>query len=352
MKITIDNQLIPFTSRQTILDAARSAGIDIPVLCFRERNNCRITPASCQVCLVKLDGKRFVPSCASKAEDGMVVESETDEVKQLRKTALELLLSEHYGDCAAPCQLACPAGLDIPKVLRAIQRNDFTEALEIIKQFASSVDCANCRKPCETVCRRNGLDSAVSISRLISELMLRDVSSSQSTLQATPQAAVKMKWSVKRNKPSKETLQTLENTASKLREAEGITETDCEIVKQANRCLHCDCLGKDKCSLLRYCTLYNASPRRFSQQPATVPPIISGKIVFEMEKCIRCGVCIAVAEKNGEETGLSFIGRGYDVKVGVPFAHPLDAALQNSAEEAAAMCPTGALNVIKSTTPQ
>jgi len=345
MKITIDNQLIPFTSGQTILDAARSAGIDIPVLCFRERNNCRITPASCQVCLVKLDGKRFVPSCATKAEDGMVVESETDEVKQLRKTALELLLSEHYGDCAAPCQLACPAGLDIPKVLRAIQRNDFTEALDVIKQSALTVDCTNCRKPCETVCRRNGLDSAVSICRLISEVIPCDVLSSQATPQVISQAAAKMKWSVKRNKPSKEMLQTLENTARQLREAEGITETDSEIVQQANRCLHCDCLGKDKCSLLHYCALYNASPRRFSQQSETVPPIISGKIVYEMEKCIRCGVCIAVAEKNGEETGLSFIGRGYDVKVGVPFVRPLDAALQNSADEAAAMCPTGAMNL-------
>ncbi len=65
------------------------------------------------MCLVKINGK-LVPSCGTRAEPGMVVESETEEVHAARQTALELLFSDHVGDCLSPCHRLCPLGLNIP----------------------------------------------------------------------------------------------------------------------------------------------------------------------------------------------------------------------------------------------
>ena len=50
----------------------------------------------------------------------MQVESETDEVHAVRRSALELLLSDHLGDCLAPCSFGCPAQMNIPQMLRQI----------------------------------------------------------------------------------------------------------------------------------------------------------------------------------------------------------------------------------------
>jgi len=85
--ITIDGRSVVVRQGDSILGAARKLGIDIPTLCYLEKCGPLNT---CQVCLVKVDG-RLVPSCGTKAVPGMVVESETEEVHEARRTALELL---------------------------------------------------------------------------------------------------------------------------------------------------------------------------------------------------------------------------------------------------------------------
>ena len=67
------------------------------------------------------------------------------------------------------------------------------------------------------------------------------------------------------------------------------------------------------------------------------------QIVYESGKCIACGLCIRIAHREGEKLGLAFIGRGFDVRVGVPFGKSLAEALTKSALACAAACPTGAL---------
>ena len=70
-----------------------------------------------------------VPTSASGiAVAGMVVESETTEVHEARRTALELLFSDHVGDCLSPCQRLCPLMLNIPVMLRHIQAGRLPEA--------------------------------------------------------------------------------------------------------------------------------------------------------------------------------------------------------------------------------
>ena len=102
IKITIDGKVIDVNEGTTILDAARQAGVDIPTLCHYEK----ISPCvSCFICVVKISGQeKFIPSCATQVQDGMVVDASSDEVRNCRRQALELMLSEHI---ALPNGLKC-----------------------------------------------------------------------------------------------------------------------------------------------------------------------------------------------------------------------------------------------------
>ena len=164
--ITIDNQSITVEDGATILQAARRAGIDIPSLCFLSEG----TPCtSCFVCVVKVAGSpRLAPACATRVTEGMVVESESAEVHAARRTALELLLSDHLGDCLAPCQLACPAHVNTPAVLRHLAAGR-PRAAQLEAKCALVLPATLgyvCRELCEKACRRGQVDSPVAICRL------------------------------------------------------------------------------------------------------------------------------------------------------------------------------------------
>jgi ferredoxin len=162
-RIHIDNQPVDVPQGATILDAARSLGIDIPALCFLtgwEANT------SCMACVVKVEGRGgLVPSCATVAVEGMRVESESDEVRSVRRTALELLLSDHLGDCMAPCHSVCPARMNIPLMIRQIAAGQMREAIATVKADIAlpAVLGRICPAPCEKACRRGEKDAAISI---------------------------------------------------------------------------------------------------------------------------------------------------------------------------------------------
>jgi NADPH-dependent glutamate synthase beta subunit-like oxidoreductase/ferredoxin len=162
-KLTIDQREVEVPPGATVLDAARRLGIDIPALCFLE--TCELS-TSCLCCLVRINGGgRLVPSCATVVSEGMKVESETPEIHSARRKSLELLLSDHLGDCVAPCFLACPAQMDIPQMLRQISQGDMRGAIATVKRdiALSAVLGRICPAPCEKICRRHDLDAAVAI---------------------------------------------------------------------------------------------------------------------------------------------------------------------------------------------
>ena len=202
MQIILDGKSVPAEPDEMILDAAKRAGVDIPALCRLPE----LTPplTSCLVCLVKLNGK-FVPSCAVPVSEGMVVESETEEVYAMRRSALELLLSDHIEHCRS---------------------------------------CGE---------------------------------------------------------------------------------------------------GRKKCRLLQYMAKYKADRRRFSSADVPEKRAQSDRVVFDSSKCIKCGICIAITRQCGEETGLAFLGRGFDTRVGVPFDESLQKGIECSAEKIVPACPTAAL---------
>ena len=97
--LTIDSVQVTAPEGATILQAARSAGIEIPHLCYDPELG--LPPsASCRLCVVEVEGAAApVASCAYPAAPGMVVQTDTEDIREIRRTVLELLLSDHPYDC-------------------------------------------------------------------------------------------------------------------------------------------------------------------------------------------------------------------------------------------------------------
>ncbi|MFH1859979.1 MAG: FAD-dependent oxidoreductase [bacterium] len=167
INIIIDKQEYMVDESATILDAARSNGIDIPTLCHDEQ----LEPfGSCWLCVVEVEGERrpLVPACATKVRDGMVVTTKSELIRDARKLCLELLLSDHYGDCLPPCQVACPAGVRVKDYIGLIVDGRYQEAVEVIKQNnpLPAICGRVCVRLCELACRRNLVDEPVAINFL------------------------------------------------------------------------------------------------------------------------------------------------------------------------------------------
>lgn len=517
-KITIDNREVEVPPRATILDAARKLRIDVPTLCFLE--GCSPS-TSCLVCTVKLrGGNRLVPSCATEAVDGMEVDSETPEVHDVRQTALELLLSDHVGDCFAPCYFACPAHMDIPVMLRQIAGRNPQDAIVTVKRDIAlpAVLGRVCPKPCEKGCRRAPADAAVAICALKRYVADADLESANPYLPECKPASNKRVVIVgagptglsaafyllqqghavtildNRGKPGGRLLEQvgqaegqvpqkvldgeigvilrlgaelrlktsvdLETSLADLRDqfdavliARGAIEKDDiqrlglmastrgiqvdqktyqtklenvfaagnairtkafvvrsvadgkevalamgqylagepvtgptkqfsvrmgrlgseevsqfmelanpatrqdppssnhdfspeQAVEQAGRCLHCDCRKLNTCRLKHYAVIYGADVSRYRGQRAQFHQVTQhSRMIYEPGKCINCGLCIELAAKAEEPLGLTFIGRGFNVRVGVPFDRSLEEALGKVACECVAACPTAALSL-------
>ena len=113
---------------------------------------------------------------------------------------------------------------------------------------------------------------------------------------------------------------------------------------ESRRCLGCGCGKAIPCRLRQFATEYGVDPQRFvGERRHFARDNSHPEIIFEPGKCIICGACVQVAAEAGEELGLSFIGRGFQVSVAGPFDRPMAEALRKSARRAAEVCPTGAI---------
>ena len=124
--------------------------------------------------------------------------------------------------------------------------------------------------------------------------------------------------------------------------SEGLTAA--EAMGEARRCLHCDCRKQSNCRLRDASAAHGASAHRFGHRARLftrfdAPP----NVIHEPGKCIACGLCIQIATAAREPLGLAFIGRGFDIRVGVPFNEDMARALLHCADACVAACPTGAL---------
>ena len=154
IKLKINNLDVTALEGRTILDVARENGIDIPTLCHDARVE---TSGACGLCVVECEGTpKLLRACSTMAAEGMVIHTNTQRIRENRKTTLELLLSDHSGDCRAPCMLACPAQTDCQGYVGLIANGEYKEALKLIKDkipLPASIGRV-CPHPCETACRR------------------------------------------------------------------------------------------------------------------------------------------------------------------------------------------------------
>lgn len=161
--LTINGERAETRDGATLLEAARAAGFDVPTLCFLEETGAL---TSCMLCVVKdLATGRLVPACATQAVDGMDIVTEDAEIAAARKEVLYLLLNEHVGDCEAPCSRLCPAGLNVPRMLRYIDAGDLDAAAALAWRdlvFPGTLGRV-CTAPCERVCRRSQYDGPIAI---------------------------------------------------------------------------------------------------------------------------------------------------------------------------------------------
>jgi ferredoxin len=163
VKLTIDTIQTEVSEGTSVLQAAALLGIEIPALCYSEGHH---RHPSCMVCMVKDTARgTFFPSCSMPVAEGMVITASSEEVFSLRRDSLELLLSDHVGDCEAPCTHTCPAGMNIPLMNRLIAAGRFAEALTVVKQEIALPGILGyiCPAPCEKACRRRTADGTVSI---------------------------------------------------------------------------------------------------------------------------------------------------------------------------------------------
>ena len=520
IRITINGQPLEVYEGTTLLQAARQLQITVPTLCFLEGLE---NHTSCMVCVVEETGTgRLLPACSAKAEEGMTIQTDSDTVFTARQSALDLLLSEHAGDCEGPCRLICPAHMNIPLMIRQIAAGDFQAAIQTIHEHIAipAILGRICPAPCENGCRRKTVDDPVSIcllkrfaadtdlfsehpqapgkakatgkhigvvgagpaglsaacylsrsghectlmdarekaggqlrtgvpggrlpetvidreidriiqhgitfrpntrlGRTFSLQELRDqfdavvltigeispdtvdgmgLEKSEGGILVKPETfetsitgvfaggnsvqpgklAVRSAghgWAIARSVnqalggmnvtgPVKRYQSRIGRIQSgeipefmkesthgpKQNPAGGIEAgfTRTEAMTEALRCLHCDCRKPTSCRLRSLSEIYNARAQRYrGEERFPVEKITQSlNVIYEPGKCIKCGLCVRITSKAAEKLGLTFTGRGFQVKVDVPFHESIEAGLETTAAECVSACPTGALAFIK-----
>lgn len=344
LKFSINGKSIEVAEGTTVLEVCRREGIEVPTMCYLDGHT-HFT--SCMLCVVKnVNLDRLIPACSALVTDGMVLETDSDEVIDARRIAVELLLSEHVGDCEGPCERVCPAQIRIPAVLRLLAAGKRAEAgaLVISSQTKAGLYCKECNGRCEKPCRRGQIDESLSIRALM--LYAADGVSEGAEKDARPKLFNSIIGRLTDEEKDALVADAQAGPRTVLAEKEkGFTDE--EAAREARRCLHCDCRKLVSCRLRKYAEKYDAKQSRYRGVGRKPLEIMSqhSQIVYEPGKCIKCGICVKITEGSDEPLGLAFLNRGYDSVVGVPFSESLADGLTKTAEECVRCCPTGALSL-------
>ena len=517
VNITINNMAAAVPQNITVLEAAASLGIHIPTLCHLDGYG---HSTSCMICVVyDIQSDRLIPSCSARVAEGMKISTDNEKVIAARKDTLDFLLSEHIGDCEAPCVRACPARMNIPLMIRQIKDKSFEDAIITVKKNIAlpAVLGRICPAPCEKGCHRKSYDESVSIcalKRYVADVdlvqnrpflpevkttsgkkvailgagpaglsaayylvqfghvchlydqnslpggMLRYGVSKDILPGAVLDAEIKsivelgveffmgrslgrdLHWEELKSgydavvvaigifKPElfdntginltgkgiavdRKTFETSvlgvfaggnavaesrmairasahgkflaksvdqflcgetvtgpvrrftsilgkvseSDMAEMLKEAEGhkrITYegglekgySEKEAVRESARCFGCDCRKPNSCKLRQYADEYDSNQRKFhfSERRSLKKVIQHELVIYEPGKCIKCGLCVQITKQSGEHLGLTFVDRGFDVRVETPFGQPLSEGLKKVAAECITSCPTAALS--------
>lgn len=323
IKIEINGNKVETVENRTILDVAREMQILIPTLCWSSVTDCG---GRCMLCAVKVSGQNnFLPACTTICQNGMRIDSQSDEVNQFRKHAVELILSEHIGDCEAPCRLVCPQYLDLPAFINSIALNLSTD------EFAYNPEiCDNCQGKCEKACRRGRLDEPIKIRKLLDELAAPD-----SNICENNQA--KQAYQHHLGKVSKPELQNMLCSY-----AQAVTAQ----AGEAQKCLKCACAASNSCVLRKIAFELKAKQNAFKAVRSELSGVIpAGLLNFEPDKCVSCCRCVELGKKLKPGQGPVVAGRGSDAMISAPVGSTLADAFGGHEKKFALECPTGAITL-------
>jgi predicted molibdopterin-dependent oxidoreductase YjgC len=163
--LTIDGRKVEARPGQTVLDAARQAGIYVPALCYHPKTG---KAGRCRACVVEVEGVRGLKeSCALPVREGMVVSTATPRVLATRRMVVELLLSEGHHNClscqaSGECELqemAYQLGIERPGVLIESEPSPLDTSSEgIVREADKCIHCGRCVKACQSVVVNEVLD--------------------------------------------------------------------------------------------------------------------------------------------------------------------------------------------------
>ena len=178
VNLTIDHIPVTVPEGTTILDAARSAGIHIPSLCYLRGVN---EIGACRVCVVELGGMdRLVPACNNVVEEGMEVLTSSPKVRETRRINVELLLSQHDCHCATcvrsgNCSLQTIANdlniLDLP-FEKKVPETRWDRSFPLFRDASKCIKCMRCIQICDKVQTLNIWDVAATGSRTTVDVSL------------------------------------------------------------------------------------------------------------------------------------------------------------------------------------
>lgn len=164
--ITINEKKYTFDNEKNLLEVIRKANIELPTFCYHSELS---TYGACRLCMVNVQGRGILPACSTPAEEGMIVVTNNEEIREMRKMIVELLLANHNKDCTSchkseSCQLQTLARrLGIHKVrfqnVRKPEPVDFSTP-SIVRDATKCVLCGDCVRFCEEIQTVGAIDFA------------------------------------------------------------------------------------------------------------------------------------------------------------------------------------------------
>ncbi len=162
VKLKIDDKSVVVEKGTTVLEAAKSIGIEIPTLCHMKLEDVGYenNPGGCRICVVEVGGRRnLAPSCKTECAEGMVIHTHTLRVINARRTVLELILSDHPAECLTcvkngKCELQSLAQkLGIREIPFKGEQSHYKEdqSPSIIREMDKCIMCRRCEMVCNEV---------------------------------------------------------------------------------------------------------------------------------------------------------------------------------------------------------
>ncbi len=162
VKLNIDSKPVVVQKGTTLLEAAKSVGVDVPTLCHMKLHdmNYENNPGGCRICVVEVEGRRnLAPACKTECTEGMEVNTHSLRVVNARRTVMELILSDHPAECLTcvkngKCELQTMAqDLGIREIPFEGEQSHYKEdkSPSIIRDMDKCIMCRRCEMACNEI---------------------------------------------------------------------------------------------------------------------------------------------------------------------------------------------------------